>query len=84
MPRLTGVRVVAAATRLPPAMASPAVMTIRSPYRSAAAPQATRATMTPSSGAVARVLAPVSDRPSWWRRAGTRYGSPYRNTQLAA
>src|ERR1700761_4146790 len=83
-PRLTGLLALAAAIRQPPAMTSPAVMTIRSPYRSAAAPQATRATMIPMSGVVASVLAPVSDRPSWWRRSGTRYGSPYRNTQLAA
>jgi hypothetical protein len=57
-------------------MASPAVITTRSPYRSAAAPHATRATITPASGAEASVLAPVSDSPSWCRRSGIRYGSP--------
>ena len=54
-----------AARRLAPAIARPTVMTSRSPYRSAAAPQATSATMTPISGAATSVLAPVSDSPSW-------------------
>ena len=66
----------AAAIRPPAAMASPAVITTRSPYRSAAAPHATRATITPASGAEASVLAPVSDSPNCWRRSGIRYGSP--------
>ena len=66
----------AAAIRPPAAMASPAVITTRSPYRSAAAPHATRATITPASGAAASALAPVSDSPNCWRRSGTRYGSP--------
>jgi hypothetical protein len=54
-----------AARRLAPAMASPAAMTSRSPYRSAAAPQATSATMSPSRAAATSALAPASDSPSW-------------------
>ncbi len=63
MPSVPDSRV--AARRAPPAMASPAVMTSRSPYRSARAPQATSVTITPISGAATSVLAAASDSPSW-------------------
>ena len=62
--------------RISAASVMPEAITIRSPYRSAAAPQMIKVNSTPTIGALTTKLALNSDNPSWLRRAGTSIGMP--------
>jgi hypothetical protein len=65
------------------ASSRPEAITLRSPKRSAAAPQRISVASRPAVGAATKVPAAASERPNWSRRSGTRKGTPYTNAQAA-